>query len=341
MIGIGAAVGKGLDLIKSGFNAIPQAMQNKRLATKGSVENREVRQHETALAQLDYRKQLVSQTLFFMVAFNFVWMFFLMVNSPILSLIPGFGDIIDQYRVIYDTIGQEAVLMVLGSILGLSKLQEYASNKQMASIAKAQIQHKTEVEKKKIEVKGNNQEPFDEAYEIMAKHEGGYVDDPDDRGGETYKGITKKYHGSWKGWKIIDSMKKDDSFPKCLTKDAELQSLVKDFYHNEYWEKFKCDKISSRKIAIELYDTAVNTDRNAVKFLQRAISRCNYGTDIPDLNDDGVIGNKTLQALESLLPKYEKAVFNAMNGEQYKHYDKICANDPTQEKFFKGWMNRV
>lgn len=47
-------------------------------------------------------------------------------------------------------------------------------------------------------------ENFLKSYDILIKHEGGYVNDPDDKGGETYKGIARKFNPDWKGWKIID-----------------------------------------------------------------------------------------------------------------------------------------
>ena len=49
---------------------------------------------------------------------------------------------------------------------------------------------------------------FKEAFELTLAHEGGYVKDPDDRGGETYKGIARRYNPGWSGWARIDKAKK-------------------------------------------------------------------------------------------------------------------------------------
>ena len=43
------------------------------------------------------------------------------------------------------------------------------------------------------------------------EHEGGYVDDRDDRGGETYRGISRNNFPDWKGWKKIDGFKPVDA----------------------------------------------------------------------------------------------------------------------------------
>ncbi len=46
---------------------------------------------------------------------------------------------------------------------------------------------------------------FTQAYNLTSAHEGGYVNDAIDRGGETYRGISRVYHSSWKGWSNIDA----------------------------------------------------------------------------------------------------------------------------------------
>ena len=47
---------------------------------------------------------------------------------------------------------------------------------------------------------------FNKAYKATMGHEGGYVDDPADKGGETYKGIARRYNPGWGGWKQIDPL---------------------------------------------------------------------------------------------------------------------------------------
>lgn len=50
---------------------------------------------------------------------------------------------------------------------------------------------------------------FDEEFKKVIVVEGGYVDDPDDIGGETYLGISRRYNPNSKMWNIIDDIKKD------------------------------------------------------------------------------------------------------------------------------------
>ena len=71
---------------------------------------------------------------------------------------------------------------------------------------------------------------FNLALSKVLSHESGYVNDPDDLGGETYKGIARNSHGSWAGWQIIDSYKIKPDFPKSLEVNAKLQNMVEQFY---------------------------------------------------------------------------------------------------------------
>ena len=99
---------------------------------------------------------------------------------------------------------------------------------------------------------------FDEAYQRTLKFEGGWVNDNNDSGKETYKGISRVYKKNWEGWKIVDAYKKKPNFPKNLEADKKLQELVKSCYRKNYWNVIWGDKIRNQKVANDLYDTAVN-----------------------------------------------------------------------------------
>jgi len=100
---------------------------------------------------------------------------------------------------------------------------------------------------------------FKIAYQRTSAFEGGYVNDPDDNGGETYCGIARKFHSTWQGWIIIDFQKKKSDFPKNLKdREAELKKLEGEFYKENFWDKIWGDKINNQKVANDMYDTAVN-----------------------------------------------------------------------------------
>ncbi len=111
---------------------------------------------------------------------------------------------------------------------------------------------------------------FDIAYNRTKPFEGGYVNDPDDLGGETYKGISRKANPKWEGWLIVDFHKSLPNFPRNLESSKELQNMIPGFYKKNYWNVFWGDRLKSQKIANEIYDQCVNLGASrAIKIAQR------------------------------------------------------------------------
>ena len=111
---------------------------------------------------------------------------------------------------------------------------------------------------------------FEIAYKRTAKFEGGYVDDPNDRGGETYAGISRRAHPKWAGWVTIDGAKKEKNFPKNLSSNVVLQQQVRTLYRNNYWTPIWGDRIKRQEVANELYDFGVNAGvGTSIKLQQR------------------------------------------------------------------------
>lgn len=99
---------------------------------------------------------------------------------------------------------------------------------------------------------------FKKAIAKILVSEGGFVNDKDDAGGMTYKGIAVKSNPNWLGWAIIRKHSKSADFPKCLEAIPELQELVASQYKQQYWDKVGGDLLKSDRVAIQLFDTAVN-----------------------------------------------------------------------------------
>ena len=185
---------------------------------------------------------------------------------------------------------------------------------------------------------------FLEAYAITRDHEGGYTFDPDDVGGETYKGIARRYSKSWTGWVIIDGYKSNSNFPAILYEDKELNAKVTKFFKDRYWDVNLLDEFPSQNIANEMFDTGVNmgVDR-AAKFLQIALNVLNKkGTIYSDIVVDGKIGPATLRALNACINyRGEVYLYKVLNILQGYHYIEYMQKSETQEKFAYGWLNRV
>lgn len=94
------------------------------------------------------------------------------------------------------------------------------------------------------------------AYKKTGGFEGGWNHVKNDRGGETYKGIARKYWPKWEGWKIVD--KKKPLRHGAIIRDPELEKLVQGFYKKQFWDIVSGDDIEDQDTANTLYDFGVN-----------------------------------------------------------------------------------
>lgn len=171
--------------------------------------------------------------------------------------------------------------------------------------------------------------------------EGFYSNNPNDKGGETYKGISRKRNPDWHGWIIVEECRKFTDFPKILERDEHLQQYVYDLYKEQYWDKVAGDFIMSQDVAEELFDISVNMGvKTAVRFLQASINLLNKNQkSFPEIDIDGIIGVKTYSTLNRFCN--EKSIIKCLNGFQWERYKDLCEKDETQEIFFEGWLKRV
>lgn len=176
---------------------------------------------------------------------------------------------------------------------------------------------------------------FYTAYLQTSAVEGGYSNNPSDKGGETYKGISRVNFPHWSGWDLVDQKK---------FTSIDLEIAVQQFYRTEFWEKLKGDNISSQLIANELFDTSVNMGTKiAGRFLQTALNALNrQGTLYPDITVDGGIGTTTLNALQQyLITDTEELLLKVLNILQGSRYIDIMQTNASQETFARGWFKRV
>ena len=149
---------------------------------------------------------------------------------------------------------------------------------------------------------------FDKAFELILLFEGGYVNHPDDPGGETKYGISKK------------------AYP-----GADIAALTieqaKQIYKDGYWIPAHCIDLPY-PIDIIHFDTAVNCGvRTANKILQNAINESRDEL----IKADGIIGKQTLDAMSDPERIATNYLFNRI-----RYYVQI--NKPV---FLVGWINRV
>ena len=183
------------------------------------------------------------------------------------------------------------------------------------------------------------------SYKKAMKVEGGWADDPDDSGGQTWRGISRKNHPYWEGWSIIDwalvNLKDKQKFESFLAKNNELQSMVLDFYKKVFWDRMQLDRVQNQSICDELFEAGINMNHEVVvEFLQMALNATNRnGRDYPDIDEDGKMGPKTLSVLNEH-PRPAQ-VLKLLNCQQGVYYMNITRKKPSQEKFMTSWLSRV
>lgn len=150
---------------------------------------------------------------------------------------------------------------------------------------------------------------FDEAFDRLMVHEGGYSNHPADPGAETMWGVTARVARA-KGYK--GAMR---DLPKEFAKSA--------IYRPDYWDAVQADSLHE-SVRYDVFDAAVNSGKvQAIKWLQRAAW----------VKDDGVIGPVTLAAVNSFGPLLQ-ARFNGMRLT-------FLTSLPTWPTFGKGWARRI
>ena len=151
---------------------------------------------------------------------------------------------------------------------------------------------------------------FEEIIEQVLEHEGGYVNDPDDPGGETKYGIAKKFN--------------PDVDIKNLTKEG-----AKEIYYEKYWKPSKADQLPDRLKHI-YFDMVVNFGQGgAVRVLQEAAVSKGH-----DIEIDGGIGPNTIKAIQNVETDRVRAY-------RVLKFARIVIKKPTQEKFWLGWFRRA
>lgn len=145
---------------------------------------------------------------------------------------------------------------------------------------------------------------FDRAFGIVIGHEGGYVNDPQDPGGETRFGISKR------------------AFPNLDIGKLNIEQ-AKTIYRNLYWVKVRGDELVW-PLNLFLFDCAVNQGVDAaIRLMQRAL----------DVAQDGVFGKVTLERAQAASP-WHAAKFMALRALRYQGTRNF-------DRFGEGWLTRT
>ena len=164
---------------------------------------------------------------------------------------------------------------------------------------------------------------FDEIIEEVLEAEGGFVNDPDDKGGATNFGVTQQSYSNFLG-----SPASVDDVRNMTREEA------KECYKKDFWIPAKVDRLPDNLKHL-YFDMVVNMGRrNAGKILQQAV---NTKKNSAVLDVEGIIGSGSLSQIPDLTLNdvlFERAMFfanNCFDGSRF-------AKRTRQNKFLRGWI---
>ena len=150
----------------------------------------------------------------------------------------------------------------------------------------------------------------------LLKWEGGFVNNPNDKGGATNKGVTLATFRKWYG---ADRTVAD---LKAMT-DCQWCRIMR-----SYWDGVKGDQIQSQSIADIFADWHINAGINAIKRVQKALG----------ITADGIVGKVTLSHLNA---PNKRNTFQLIKDAREDYYLDIVKANPSQGVFLNGWLRRV
>ena len=155
------------------------------------------------------------------------------------------------------------------------------------------------------------------------KWEGGFVNDPDDLGGATNMGVTIS---TWKqvGYDKDGDGDIDVDDLHLLTREDVVNRVLKP----HYWDRWKADDIKSQSVANILVDWVWASGAHGIKIPQRLLG----------VTVDGIVGPKTIAAVNARNPR---ELFDMIKIARFDFIEDICRKRPANNKFKRGWMNRI
>ena len=169
---------------------------------------------------------------------------------------------------------------------------------------------------------------FPQFFPILLRHEGGYVNHPADPGGATNKGITL---GT-----LSQCSRELLGRPPSL---ALLRELTDEqagiIYKALYWDGIRGDEIASQSLANLICDFQVNAGATSSRLLQAVLNEC--GTR-PALTVDGIVGSRTVRAINRCDTARVHAAFKARRMDYYRG---LVQRRPSLQCFLAGWLRRT
>lgn len=157
-------------------------------------------------------------------------------------------------------------------------------------------------------------------------HEGGYVNDPADRGGATNFGVTQLTYSKWLG--------RAASIADVKAMDVET---AKEIYRANYYYKPRINGLP-QDVQPLAFDCAINHGPiRAMKFIQSVVNLAGFGV----ITVDGICGPETMRKVQQAFDEMGNYFVNAVVDERVNFYEAIIERDPSQARFRNGWLKRA
>lgn len=168
---------------------------------------------------------------------------------------------------------------------------------------------------------------FDIAVKVVLQHEGGYVNNPADPGGETNFGVTKKF---------LLACHED---AMAIDMHSMTVDQAKYIYKKYWWTQYGYEAIADLTIATKTFDFSVNMGSNrAHKLLQQALNAAFN----MQLVVDGSLGPTSYAKLNSITSLEDKQkLITSFCDQAWLYYQSLIANKPSLAEFQNGWKNRA
>jgi lysozyme family protein len=158
-------------------------------------------------------------------------------------------------------------------------------------------------------------------------NEGGYVNNPADRGGPTKYGITQKTLSNYWGIQATEQQ----------VKDLDIK-VAKEIYETNYLSKPRIDKLPEGLLQTLVLDMAVNHGpKRGIRILQNATNKTGLNS---RLKPDGILGPKSRASIYKCLEYLGYYYTNLICKQRDLFYYRIVRARPSQEEFINGWLTR-
>lgn len=168
---------------------------------------------------------------------------------------------------------------------------------------------------------------FQKAYKYIQHNEGTYANNPLDKGGETYRGISRKYNKKWFGWQYVDKQKnkqQNDTIHK-----ADFWALD---YYLDVWVDNRFDEIENHKLAAYLFDYRINS-YYGVRSLERILHKKGF-----IVNIDNQLDSKELLCINLINPDI---LLKELSATRVNFYKQLVSKNEDQRPFLGHWLQRA